>query len=237
MKKKQLFTMVGALALVGALGIGSTLAFLTAQSETVTNTFTVGKDLNQNDVKLDEAVWVNRYFDEKENVWVEATVNVEAQRTTENTYNDLEMGDVLYKDPTLHIDANTADSYVFVKITGLDALEAAGIHTFDALKSDGATADVTGINTDWKKLVDDGKLDGVYYYGASESKIVETSSDVVNLPALFHYLVVDNKEVNFFDKDGNPITLDKVVVEGCLVQAKNVTWEEAQKLCSFPSDN
>ena len=42
MKNKKLLTTLGAVALLGAIGVGSTLAYLTDTTGTVTNTFTVG---------------------------------------------------------------------------------------------------------------------------------------------------------------------------------------------------
>ena len=42
MKKTKLVTMLGAISLIGAIGAGSTFAYLTSTTGTVTNTFTVG---------------------------------------------------------------------------------------------------------------------------------------------------------------------------------------------------
>ena len=42
MKKTKLVTLLGAISLLGAIGAGSTFAYLTSTTGTVTNTFTVG---------------------------------------------------------------------------------------------------------------------------------------------------------------------------------------------------
>ena len=42
MKKTKLITLLGAISLIGAIGAGSTFAYLTSTTGTVTNTFTVG---------------------------------------------------------------------------------------------------------------------------------------------------------------------------------------------------
>lgn len=57
MKRKNMATMVTCIALVGAVAVGGTLALLSQGSNTVTNTFTVGKGYNQDtpDLSLDEA--------------------------------------------------------------------------------------------------------------------------------------------------------------------------------------
>ena len=43
MKKTKLLTTLGAVALIGAIGVGSTFAYLTSETGVVKNTFTVGK--------------------------------------------------------------------------------------------------------------------------------------------------------------------------------------------------
>ena len=109
MKKKQIAKLAVTLGLVGAVGVGGTLAALTAQSKAVTNTFTVGKGLHNTDIKLDEAP-------------VDPNTGKETSgpRVQNNTYSNLEQGAELDKDPTVTIESTAADCYVFVEITGLD---------------------------------------------------------------------------------------------------------------------
>ena len=50
MKKTKIVTMLGAISLIGAIGAGSTFAYLTSTTGTVTNTFTVG-NVNFDDIE------------------------------------------------------------------------------------------------------------------------------------------------------------------------------------------
>ncbi len=81
---------------------------LTARSEAVTNTFTVGKGLHDTDITLDEAQ-VNENGEEIDG----------AERVQKNTYQNLEQGDGSDKDPTVTIKDTAADCYVFVLVDGL----------------------------------------------------------------------------------------------------------------------
>lgn len=112
MKKTKLLTTLGAVALIGAIGVGSTFAYLSATTQTVTNTFTVGKvsfdDLNggltESKVERDGN---GDYVDADEaGKWT----------VTENKYENLVAGEDLYKDPTVHIAANSEDCWVYAKI-------------------------------------------------------------------------------------------------------------------------
>lgn len=112
MKKTKLLTTLGAVALIGAIGVGSTFAYLSATTKTVTNTFTVGNvsfeglndGLTESLVKRDSN---GNYVDADEaGVW----------SVTENKYENLVAGENLYKDPTVHIAANSEDCWVYAKI-------------------------------------------------------------------------------------------------------------------------
>ena len=117
MKKKQLGTMMAALGLTLALGVGATLAILSQQSNVVTNTFAVGSGIGQNDLTLFE-------HDEKD----ADKDNQDHDRDNEGTidgkrididgveYKDLEPNMVLSKDPAVQISKGTADCYLFVKV-------------------------------------------------------------------------------------------------------------------------
>lgn len=51
MNKKKLGVTLGSLALVGAIGFGATLAYLSDQTQTLNNTFVIGDKI---DIELDE---------------------------------------------------------------------------------------------------------------------------------------------------------------------------------------
>lgn len=113
MKRRNVIPMFTAAALLSVIGAGSTFAYLTAETGTVTNTFTVGN------VEFDESLngglsesLVERndnglYADaDGENVW----------SVSQNAYEDLVAGEVVVKDPTVHMAADSQDAWVFAKI-------------------------------------------------------------------------------------------------------------------------
>ena len=84
--------------LVAVVGVGGTLAYLSAQSDVVENSFTVGKGFipgpgSDSAILLDEV-----------KVDPETGKPVEnGKRVLENEYNNLLPGDVRVKDPTVHL--------------------------------------------------------------------------------------------------------------------------------------
>lgn len=109
-KSKALLLTLCAALLVAASVLG-TMAYLT-DTETVTNTFTVGKVK----IDLDEA-----------RVNPDGTPVAGAPRVKENSYKLLP-GHTYTKDPTVHVDKVSEDSYIFVKVeNGISAFEAAAV--------------------------------------------------------------------------------------------------------------
>ena len=156
MKKKSLLTMLVALTLVAVVGVGATLAYLSDSTGTLTNTFTVGNGIN---IEQDESD--------------ESTPDNPNDRTeTGNDYTDIQPGDKLVKDPTVTIVKNSTECYVFMKLTGADALAAQGFAFggFDATK--------------WIKADGLDTLDGVYRYyttvaeSAEDQKLAPLFTDV-----------------------------------------------------------
>lgn len=203
MKKKSLLTMVLALTLVGAVGIGATLAYLSDATETLTNTFTVGSGIG---VKQDEAIW-----DDTNDVAL-------TDRTEEgNDYTDIQPGDVLAKDPTATVLANSSDCYVFMQLSGADEL-AAQQFSF------------SGFSADWVKVADeDGNdattLDGLYCYVNADGtyKVVEKDAADQALTALFTTVTysLDAAEL------AEGASLSDVTIKTCAVQADNMTEADA----------
>lgn len=119
MKKRTLLIMSVAVALVCALAVGATLAYLTSLTGQVRNTFTVGNVT----ITLDEAD-VDAYGE----TGVDANGNPipvgDLPRVLENEYK-LIPGHTYTKDPTIHVDGNSEDCYLFVKVVnGLASYEA-----------------------------------------------------------------------------------------------------------------
>lgn len=170
MKKKSLLTLALSLSLVAVVGVGSTLAYLSKESDPVTNTFTVG-GYAENALELNEA----RVKPDENSNWVEdkETTNRDG-RTTTLAYEGLIPGSDVFKDPTVQLTPGI-ESYVFVHITGVDALEDAG------LKLDRETNCYLGSN--WKKLTSngdrdldwdsvEGDIDGYYVYHTTVDQLI-----------------------------------------------------------------
>lgn len=106
---KKTLTVVLALVLVIAMSVAGTMAYLTS-TDTVTNTFTVGNVK----ITLDEAK-VETNGEPVEN----------ADRVQENTYK-LIPGHEYTKDPTVHVDKDSEDCWLFVKVeNGIKDIEGA----------------------------------------------------------------------------------------------------------------
>lgn len=104
MKARKILVSLAALALVAAISIGGTLAYLTS-TQSVKNTFTVGNV----SITLDEAK-VN-----KDGAKVEQVDNKEV-RTDKNDYHLLP-GHTYVKDPTVTVKAGSEPSYVKMTVT------------------------------------------------------------------------------------------------------------------------
>lgn len=215
MKRKQIAKLGLTLGLVGAVGVGGTLAALTAQSKEVKNTFAVGKNLTANDLILDE------YDLQDDN----RTADKSKPRVQKLNFQNLMQGDGLDKDPTVQIKKEgTAECYMFVKVTGLDALNAQGIT-------------VNWDKEHWKKYSDSDKLDDYYYYIDNSSSVIDPSkltSDTINsgdgfyeLESLFTKVTVSDT-AELYEEDPEQkgeykaVDLDDIVVQACAVQAQNV---------------
>ena len=120
-KSKALLLTLCAVLLVAASVLG-TMAYLTS-TDTVTNTFTVGKV----EIKLDEAK-VNA-----DGIPVEG-----AGRVMENSYK-LMPGTTYTKDPTVTVKAGSEESYVRMKVTFNNASQIIALCTDPAFADDGPT--------------------------------------------------------------------------------------------------
>lgn len=134
--KKKLMTVL-ALVLVIAMSVAGTYAYLTSQDEVV-NTFTVGKVA----ITLDET---------KVDLYGDVVTGEDAGLVKANTYK-LIPGHSYTKDPTVHVDDASENSWLFVKVeNGIEGIEAAGDTTIAAqLTQNGWTA-LSGV-------------ENVYYY-------------------------------------------------------------------------
>lgn len=146
---KKIAMMLTSIALVAAVAVGGTLAWLTSTPGAVTNTFTVGNVA----ITLDEA-----------KVNLDGTPVQGADRVTTNAYK-LQPGHTYTKDPTIHVDTNSESCWVFVKIEN-------GISNFEAAtESNGYTNIASQVTANGWTALDN--VAGVYFqkYTASETAV------------------------------------------------------------------
>lgn len=126
MKKKSIALTLTAVMLALAVGIGGTIAYFTSTTDKVENTFTTGKV----GITLDEAV-VTKNGD----TWTAGN-----NRVKTNTYETVYPGAVLPKDPTIHVNTDSQEAYVAMKVVVTKAnewktaLEAKNIQLADVVK-------------------------------------------------------------------------------------------------------
>ncbi len=179
MNKKKAAMSLMSLALVGAVAVGGTLAFLTDTTGKVTNTFTMGKGYEDETVPgdpgtvLHTGLWLDETkipADASADTRYPTTIGTTSETRVEASetgtpgveYKDLVPGDIMVKDPTFHMVAGSVKSRVVMKVTGLDALNDL---TYDGTKAFAISKDVisdstkatTLLNTDvsgetWKKI-------------------------------------------------------------------------------------
>lgn len=165
MKARKILVSLAALALVAAISIGGTLAYLTSKDEVV-NSFTVGSV----GITLDEAA-----------VDTDGTPLTNVARRDNNTYK-LMPGRLYTKDPTVHIDANSEDSYIFVKVeNGISAFEAATDTAEGGYKQIAEQITAKG----WKALPN---VAGVYY------KEYTTTNTVKDEVVFDNFKIADNAQ-------------------------------------------
>ena len=153
MKARKILVSLAALALVAAISIGGTLAYLT-QQKTVTNTFTVGNvTITMDETDVDEST-------------------KDAARDTENSYKLLP-GKTYTKDPIIHVDANSESCYLFVTIKNeIAAIEDANNSVEKQMEAKG-----------WAKVNGVTGVNNLYVYigteeNASDPKVVAADADV-----------------------------------------------------------
>lgn len=177
-KTKALMLVLCAVLLVTASVLG-TMAYLTSTDQVV-NTFTVGKVA----ITLDEA-----------KVKEDGTPVAGAARVKENAYHLLP-GHTYTKDPTVHVQANSEDSFIFVKVENGIANYEAGTTIAAQIAANGWTA-----------------LDGVanVYY-----KAYTKSAEITNLPVFGNFTIANHADAA--DSWNNFSAETKVTVTAYAVQ-------------------
>lgn len=210
MTKKRFATMATCIALVGAVAVGGTLALLTAPSNTVTNTFTVGEGYptppeGESVLTLDEAP-----VTQLANGDYIATSG--ARDKDGISYAELVDDTTLAKDPTFHLMADSPKSWIVAEIGTVDA-------AFNGSKFTDANGwyKVTGEGTELSPYkatavtADTPITEGLYIYG-------ETIEGNENTSALFKTLKYDEQTTS--TESGETVrTPANLVIKGCAVQA------------------
>ena len=153
-KTKALMLVLCAVLLVTASVLG-TMAYLTS-TEKVVNTFTVGKVA----ITLDEA-----------KVNADGTAVTPAERVKQNAYHLLP-GHTYTKDPTVHVQANSESSFIFVKVEN-------GIESYEGNPT--IAAQITGYG--WKPLKD---VANVYYKTYTKGEAIK------DFPVFESFTIADN---------------------------------------------
>lgn len=182
-KTKALMLVLCAVLLVTASVLG-TMAYLTS-TEKVVNTFTVGKVA----ITLDEA-----------KVDPDGTAVTPAERVKGNAYHLLP-GHTYTKDPTVHVQANSENSFIFVKVEN-------GIASYEAGTTIAAQIAANG----WQPLKDDNNVDvkNVYY------KTYTKSAEITNLPVFGNFTIANHADAA--DSWNNFSAETKVTVTAYAVQ-------------------
>lgn len=184
-KTKALMLVLCAVLLVTASVLG-TMAYLTS-TDKVVNTFTVGKVA----ITLDEA-----------KVNADGTAVTPAERVKENAYHLLP-GHGYTKDPTVHVQANSEDSFIFVKVEN-------GIEKYEAGTTIAAQIAANG----WTAL---NGVENVYY------KTYTKSAEITDLPVFGHFTIADN--ANAADSWNNFSAETNVTVTAYAVQTSGFNSE------------
>lgn len=168
MKNKKLVTTLGAVALLGAIGVGSTLAYLTDTTGTVTNTFTVGNVTFDDDNDLKSGLRESDVVRDKDGKYVDNDGD-NTWTVIKNDYTSLVAGETVYKDPTVIMGSDSEVAWVFAQITNTN---------------DAAFANIAW-SEDWVKVDSLCKDNAVVYakkttIAASESSTIFTSVTLSN---------------------------------------------------------
>lgn len=228
MKKKSLVTMVASLALVGAVGVGSTLAYLSSTTGTLVNSFSTasGYTGDEQAVQIQET---NVDTNKKTSFGETVGEGENAKKFTGNAYTDLLPGDSVTKDPNVLLGTNSIDSYVFIKLEGADELEAT-----DYDKVVEKEFAIEGLNTtNWEKVYtpDGANLDGIYVYKTvDENGTADYKVTAGTKTADLFTGVAYNKDITVELTADQNAALSKIELTAYAVQYKNVSLADAINL-------
>ena len=196
---KKTLTVLLALVLVIAMSVAGTMAYLTS-SDSVTNTFTVGKVA----ITLDEA---------KVDVYGKPDAAATA-RVDKNEYK-LIPGHSYTKDPTIHVAADSEDCYLFVKVEdGLTAIEA------------DKTIATQLAEKNWKP-VDNVANVYVYAVGDAAKTIVPASKSVTDVPVFGSFTLTGTADVSTYANAQIKVTAYAIQADGFKDKTPATIWGDA----------
>ncbi len=221
MTKKKIMMAAMSAGLVAVVGLGGTLAYLSAQSNDVTNTFTVG-DGYPTDIDGHQGIWLDEKYYQYDEASKENLPGTKGKERTEEgvDYIGLKPGDTFTKDPTVHMVEGSVESYVFVAVDGVADLESI---TVGEEPNKQQVFDIAGWNVEdeqnWVKLNDDGTPaesqvggDGYYVYKTT----VDARQGAADLEPIFDTFTVLN--VNELPDQTTEVDGKDVRVVACAIQ-------------------
>ena len=225
MNKKKMATVLGSVTLIGAIGIGGTLAYLSQQTKVVSNVFKIGNGL---DVKLLESK-VGTEPGENPDSEIEPVKKLneaygwdydgEGNWTVrKNEYNGIVPGEKVFKDPTVIMDANSADAYIYVTVKNASTLS-----DEENIKEDTKTQYQVDIGADWQLVTAEGLPSDVLVYrylGIAKAG---------NNYTLFKEATLREDVEKYSDKVDNKVKLNNLDVKAYAVQAKGISETTARK--------
>lgn len=223
MKKKNIIKFGTSLALVAAIGAGATFAYLQSGVEDLTNTFTIGEGYNDETPNYKALVLDEAY--NKDVGDVPELSPIGSRRTMFGNSYTVNPNTQVTKDPQVSLKNDSPDSYVFVKIEGVDNL------TVSDSKKVTVDLNTTVDDEHWMKIANaDGTeltaqsngVDGIYVLASKGSeKIVTTSKEndqsYITFEKLFTTVTIPNLDSSEADilraKMVNPIEIYAVAVQ------------------------
>lgn len=225
MKKNKIVMSVISGLLVAAVAVGGTLAYLSDTSNQVTNTFNVGSGYEWDEDHEHQGLWLDETANPTPGV---NPTKISSTNRTETgvDYTEMYPGTVVAKDPTFHLTEGSTYSYVFARVTGADAMIAAGYVISDIDLGDFDVEPTSSVNEmAWEKVADDDDandagFDGIYRYYTT----VAGGENGADLAALFNSVKL-SKDVDSDEFDAIlPSSMD---IQGVAIQTANLTADEA----------
>ncbi|MBQ8387683.1 MAG: hypothetical protein IJX46_02010 [Clostridia bacterium] len=193
-KKKILMALalVGCAILLVVGSVAATMAYLTSQTQTITNTFTVGNVA----ITMDESV-------------TDLYGVVTSGKTTAGNAYKLIPGHTYTKDPTITVVANSEKCYLFVEVVnGLSAIEVAA----DATAAEGETETIA------EQMADNGWINlsgNIWYY----ENAVETNAEDQTVSVFGTFTIAGTADVSGYATTNDANDTNKITVTAYAVQA------------------